>query len=89
MTFFFYSIFYKNTKVYRNTFFISITYFSIENAAMSKNYEKKRFNVIEAINFVTSGDVSDLSDLSEDEEFDNDGTEMQLNAGNFEVLVGD
>ena len=56
---------------------------------MSKNYEKKRFNVIEAINFVTSGDVSDLSDLSEDEEFDNDGTEMQLNAGNFEVLVGD
>ena len=56
---------------------------------MDRNYHKKRFNVVEAIDFVTSGNVSDLSDLSEDDEFDNGDNEMHLDAANTEAIAGD
>ena len=53
---------------------------------MDVNYQKKRFNITEAIDFVTAGDVSELSDLSEDEEYDNDDNQMHLDAGDIETF---
>ena len=53
---------------------------------MDVNYQKKRFNITEAIDFVTAGDVSELSNLSEDEEYDNDDNQMHLDAGDIETF---
>ena len=40
---------------------------------------QKRFNVVEAIDFVTSGDVSELSDLSDEEEFEKEESQILIN----------
>ena len=53
---------------------------------MDVNYQKKRLNITEAIDFVTAGDVSELSNLSEDEEYDNDDNQMHLDAGDIETF---
>ena len=42
--------------------------------------------MVEAIDFVTAGDVSDLSDLSDDEEFENNAEEIHLDAGDIDGL---